>query len=556
MAFSVMPIISVIIAPTFNSSLQVELLQVSLVFQSLHLKAGDTLVSFASKLPRRTVISLDSNDGQATDDLGDLPLHRECQESNVDCKWVAQRGTSGDIRVAYEVIPSTNEATFGQRWATDLTYDHGGILGSGFSFLPVPPGTAEYHLVLKWDLAEAPKGTRAVWTFGEGPGPIEKVGSASILSDSVYMVGPINTTSPSVNNSSCYGYYWFGDLPPNIEVIKDIHEPFFLKVSKFFNNDPSADNSYRHFVRNTTPSKSFGGTSFTRSHIFDYDDQIGQVHDYDLVRRMAYEMVHNFLGPSMTDSKIDWLFEGIKHTLSIYLPFRPPNQFRTGHYFQETLSMLCMKYYTSPCLQLPQDELLSLASKGDTYALEQVGTRAWAFVIGTDFAARKLAEKTKPPQRPIEDLAIKPLAVRKKAGEPHGLDEWVKLLTPLMANDARDRYEYMSRGNVISLPGEVFGAKTHRLVQVDQEIFDLGMNRDDFDKGRVRGLKEGSRAKEAGLKEGDRITWSSHAWRCAENFTAALEIEVNREGERYKVIFWPRAYKKSQSWQMVKVEDT
>jgi len=34
-----------------------------------------------------------------------------------------------------------------------------------------------------------------------------------------------------------------------------------------------------------------------------------------------------------------------------------------------------------------------LASKDDAYAIEyDVGARAWAFVIGTDFAVRKLVE--------------------------------------------------------------------------------------------------------------------------------------------------------------------
>ena len=559
MSDHVTPVIHVIILPRFNSSHQAESLQVSLSISSLHIKAGDTIVSFSSNIPGKTSISLDSDKWQATDDLGDLPVYRKAQEFNASRKWVVQRDTSGGVTISYEASPSASEALFHQGKATDLKYDHGGLIGSGFSFIPVPPGDGIFRLVVEWNLTEAPKSTRAVWTFGEGPGPIKRVGPASILSDSVYMVGPINS-NPTIplaeTGSAYYGYYWFGDLPPNIEVIKDIHEAFFSKVSGFFNDTPSTDNPYRHFVRNTSSSKSFGGTSFIRSHIFDYDEQISQVHDYDLIRRMAYEMVHNFLGPSVVDPEIDWLFEGIKHTLSIYLPFRPPNQFRTGHYFQETLSMLCMKYYTSPYLRLPQDQLLAMAFKNDAYAIEQIGTRAWAFVIGTDFAARKLVERTKPPQRPIEDLAIKQLAARKKEGKPHGINEWIALLTPLMGGDARQRYEYMCSGEAITLPVEVFGAKSHRLVQLDQEVFDLGMDRQAFEEGLVKGLKEGSRAEAAGLKEGDRITWSSHVWKCTENFTAEVKVVVDREGKDFNTTFWPRAHEKTKSWHMVKVEDT
>jgi hypothetical protein len=51
----------------------------------------------------------------------------------------------------------------------------------------------------------------------------------------------------------------------------------------------------------------------------------------------------------------------------------------------------------------------------------------------------------------------------------------------------------MLSGSVILLSVEVFGAKTHYLKQVDQEILDFSMERASFDKGAVRGQKEGSR---------------------------------------------------------------
>ena len=98
---------------------------------------------------------------------------------------------------------------------------------------------------MEWDLSEAPAGTRAVWTFGESPDPIEKIGPATILSDSVYMAGPINSNpSPPISgpSSDYYGYYWFGKLPSNIEIIKDIHYDFFVKVSDFFQDPSSASN--------------------------------------------------------------------------------------------------------------------------------------------------------------------------------------------------------------------------------------------------------------------------------------------------------------------------
>lgn len=555
MSESETPAINITIRPRFNSGHQVDYLEVSLSIKRLLFKKGDNFVSFPSKLPRKTIISSHGDDWQATDDLGSLPIIAKTQEFDSTYEWIVQRDTSGEITFPFVATPATNGVFFCQGKAIDLRSDYGGLIGSGFSFIPIPRGDRVFDIAVEWNLLDAPEGTRAVWTFGEGPGRINRTGPASILSNSVYMVGAINSNPPE-KKSDQYGYYWFGTLPSNIAVIRDIHKAFLVKVSEFFNETPSPDKSYRHFVRNNGSSKSFGGTSFDCSHIFDYDDQIAQVQDYDLIRRMAYEMVHKYLGPPITEPGIDFLFEGIKHALSIYLPFRPPNQFRTGEYFQATLSMLCMKYYTSPYLQLPQPELLKSASQNDRYAIEHVGTRAWAFVIGTDFAARKLAPKTKPPQRPIEDLAIKRLAVNKRDGKPYGINEWIDFLTPLMGEDARERYEYMCSGNPILLPVEVFGAKSHHLVQVDQEIFDIGMGRQGFEEGIVKDLKTGSRAEAAGLREGDEITWSSHTWKCEDDFTAELDVHVKRGNENVKMRFWPRSEEKAKSWQMVKVEDS
>jgi hypothetical protein len=369
-------------------------------------------------------------------------------------------------------------------------------------------------------------------------------------------VGPIQSNPPTAISgtlSDYYGYYWFGTLPPNIEVIKDIHHAFFLKVSAFFDDTPSASNPYRSFVQKTISS--FSSTSFIRSHIFDYNDQISIAEDYDLIRRMAYEMEHNFLGPSVTDPDIDWLFEGIKNTLSIYLPFRPPNQFRTGHYFQSTLSMLCMKYYTNPLFHVPHSEVLALVSEGNAYAKEILAARAWAFVIGTDFAVRKLVEITKPPQRPVEDLAFKQLAKKKANGERHGIEEWIQLLTPRMGDEARKRYEDMCDGKVILLSVEVFGARTHYLKQVGQKILDFGMDRESFEDRAVKGLNMGSRAEKAGLRAGDRIVRSSYPWKYVNHFEAQMEVVVTREEEELKVKYWPRAFEKAKSWQMVKIEE-
>jgi hypothetical protein len=548
------PTVKVLITPEYDAAQHVANLLLDLTLparQVLQLPEYSDLVSFTDSLDTTSDSGDEDGAPQLFDMLGKLLILAQSRCGNSNLEMVEARSTAEYMRLVYRAFPLiTRETEFGAP-AADLRLDQGGLLGSGIAFIPFTTNNETCRSVVQWDLSKAPPGTRAVWTFGEGPDPVEIVGHSSILSESVYMVGKIQSNPPAATPWTLpdyYGYYWFGDLPPNIQVIRDIHYQFFVKVSGFFQDPPSTTNPYRSFVRNNGKvNQCFGGSGFTRSHIFDYDCLITKAEDYDLIRRMSHEMVHNWLGPSATDDTIDWLYEGIRETLSIYLPFR--TGFRSGDYFSSTLSMLCMKYYTNPFLRLPLTDLITHAPTNE-YAKEMLTARAWAFVIATDFRARKLSEL----KRPLEDLAIKVLAKKKARGEPHGIFEWLDLLRPLMGSEARDLFENMRRGTVILFPVELFGASTHYLKAVQQEILDFGMDRESFEDGAVTALRKWTRAEEAGLKEGDKILWYSPPWKCVDDFQAQMELFVESAGVEKRVVYWPRAFDKADSWQMVKVD--
>jgi hypothetical protein len=120
--------------------------------------------------------------------------------------------------------------------------------------------------------------------------------------------------------------------------------------------------------------------------------------------------------------------------------------------------MLCTRYYTNPLINLPHDELLKLVPINE-YAKELLLARAWAFVVATVIRGRGMSKLI----RPIEDLAIKPLSKKRANGEAHGIEEWIKLLQPLLGDEAGERYEEMLSGKVILIDVRLFGAKTHTL---------------------------------------------------------------------------------------------
>jgi hypothetical protein len=205
--------------------------------------------------------------------------------------------------------------------------------------------------------------------------------------------------------------------------------------------------------------------------------------------------------------------------------------------------MLCTRYYTNPLINVPHEVLLKLVPTND-YAKELLSVRAWAFVVSMDIRTRWLAVGKI--MRPVEDLAIKPFAKKRANGKAHGIEEWIELLKPLLGEETRQRYEDMLSGKVILIDVRLFsGAKTHELKQVDQEILDFGVDRRSFQDSVVKGLKAGTRAELAELKEGDRILESSYLWRCVDHFEVKMMVIIERDGVQIEIKYWPR------TWQMV-----
>ncbi|TVY73131.1 hypothetical protein LSUE1_G007422 [Lachnellula suecica] len=537
------PVLKLVIAPRFQSGPHDLSLHILLCIESPNFKQGSTVL--APTCVFRTS-GIEISNVHVLDGKG--PLHI----SRVGGSWIASRDTASDVQFSYIVSFAQNANPVPEKPSIYLDASGEGLLGSGLSFVYIPPGNTIYRNIVEWNFSKAPKETRAVWTFGEGPGPIVKVGPASTLSDSVYMVGHIRSNPEAQipgSISEYYGYYWFGDVPPNISIIKDLHHEFFTKVSEFFNDPPSKSNPYRSFLRNNGSTKRMGGTSFRRSHIFDYDDKIAQLTDYELIRHTSREMVDIWLGSSVTEDRIDWLSEGMNNNLSVYFPFR--FKFRTPHYFASTISMFLTRYYANPLIKLSLAELLELVPT-NFYAEQLLGARAFVFAIGIDAEARYMGDVF----RPLEDLAIKPLARKKRSGEPYGIEDFLELLRPLMGEKGREMYEEMCSESIMLLPVDrFFGPKTHRLMPIDQAILDFGMNVDSFDNGAVGGLKSGSRAEKAGFKEGDKITSSSHLQPCVDNFDAEMEVIIRRDGEDKTLKYWPRSFDKAKSWKFVKLDE-
>jgi len=264
-------------------------------------------------------------------------------------QWHVLRPTNGDVVVQFSAFPRHVDMKTPVGPRVDLREDQGGLQGAGITFIPIPgvrrghssmaqseEEEPEYIITVEWDLNHSPKGTRAVWTFGEGSNVV-KVGRLDSLRDSVYMVGPISSNITATADRSTFvtngfshigeaaeldtakgyfGFYWFGSVPPKISNLVSKTKGMFEKMSAMFGDPPSKENPYRIFIRRSMPARGFGGSAFQRSYVLEYDTYIDEVSEAELLFLLVHEMVHNWLlmdnetnSPGGDDNA--WYIEGI-----------------------------------------------------------------------------------------------------------------------------------------------------------------------------------------------------------------------------------------------------
>ena len=158
--------------------------------------------------------------------------------------------------------------------------------------------------------------------------------------------------------------------------------------------------------------------------------------------------------------------------------------------------------------------------------------------------------------RPIDEI-VAAISERRRRGEKVQARDWLSCVSEWLGDEAAETYfRIMMDGGVMDL-GDMkssFGA-SHEPVAVDQELLCFGMNPESFDTKTISGIIPGSRAEQAGLKNGDRILTHSWIWSCLTNFERMMEIIVSRDGTEanLKFSYWPRDWRKARSWQVMKI---
>lgn len=527
-------------------------LDVRLVIEKPDLAANDTLVRLADVgelFPTPPYTS--ANAVQASDSKGEVPLI-STDNSDGERHWNVARETTGDVTVTYRAthINSDSAPTIA---LLDLRRDHDGINGAGMSLFALPPEDKMYSINLTWDLSQTPNGTRAVWTYGEGPGTVTKIGSTKLLTESHFAVGTsMNSYPPEADATEDFGFYWFEE--PDFEVLPlaEWTQNLFRYMRRFFHDTEPA---YRVFMRGSASSQGTGGAALLRSFMFSY--VMGAKNTWESFQALlSHEMVHNW--PTLSsdedeDEDVTWYVEGIADYYSMVLPLRLG--LFTIDRFMQGVNNMATAYYTNPMINLTNAEVEARSSESEHIERVPYG-RGMLFLTHLDANIRVRTNGA----RSIDDVVLR-LLNRTRSGQSDGLEDLLGLLEQELGPAARGEYEEMANAGLLVPP--CTSLSPCLMVQKTQmELYELGFEkRADDGKSLIDKVVPNSRAAQAGLLVGDEVVsmddrFSNPTVTAAyEDVDAETLVKVRRNGEELSVTYRPRSFDRVEAYQWVKRDD-
>lgn len=500
---------------------------VKMTMQAPGLKAGDGLLRLPIRLVGIPTPAWPADAVQAKDDQGAIPLTQAEEPptpQGVYRRWVVGRATAGDVVVSYKAPPRRVTATTNNGPLFDLREEAGGFAGAGNGFLAAPVAEGPYRVKLSWDLSQAPKGSRGIWSLGEGT--VETVVPAQVLQFSYYYAGPLK--SYPAKDDPGFDFYWLSDPPFDAPDLGAKMKALYGSMAQFFNDKGG---SYRVFVRQN-PFLGTGGTGLARSFMFGYHAPSKPTVD-SLQGLLAHEMAHTW--PAMQGEHGDtaWYSEGMAEYYSTVLSWRA-GAISTERLLT-TFNERAAAYYSNPYVRATSPEA---AKKFWTDPVAQTVPygRGWLYLQQTDAAIREASGG----KRSLDDLA-KEVRRRQEANQPYGIPVWLELVgKEIGAEKAKAGYELMTSGGLLIPPAKLY-APCLVVEPHAARPFQLGFARASMNDDRVvKDLEPGSAAEKAGVRNGDVIVEAGDINTVRKDETAEMKLTLRRGESTTTVSYLPR----------------
>jgi hypothetical protein len=489
--------------------------------------AGQILVHMPLKIVGIPTARYDGDAISAADAQGPLRLTAEDEPPTpqwIYRDWKIARATVGDVVLTYHAPPRQVTAATNNGPLFDLREEAGGFAGAGIGFLALPTREGPWRIHLKWDLSDAPAGSRGESSLGDGE--VELIAPAETLGYSYYMVGPLRSIPE--RNDGKFGLYWLGDPPFDVAALGQRIRTLYTTMATFFHDTGS---SYRVFMRQN-PYEGTGGSGLGRSFMFGYNPAAKPTVDA-LQGLLAHETAHNW--PAMQGEHGDtaWYSEGTAEYYSLLLSSRAG--LLSTPEFLSSINEKARAYYQNPYLRLTNSQAAKIFWTDPTAQTVPYG-RGFMYLQITDGAIRARSGG----KRSLDDVVLE-LYQRKVNEEPYGIPQWLELVgKQIGAREARRAYEAMVAG-AVEVPSSSRFAPCFKVVRRSTRKFELGFSRSSLNDDRVvRDLIAGSAAAKAGIQNGDTVTHVTGMIEATRDDSKTISLSFKHDGVENAVSYLPR----------------
>jgi predicted metalloprotease with PDZ domain len=256
-----------------------------------------------------------------------------------------------------------------------------------------------------------------------------------------------------------------------------------------------------------------------------------------LVGFLAHEMLHQFpeeLSDVGKGEPTYWWSEGVATFYAATLTFRLG--VKTPEQFVSDWNRFLGNYYSDPNRLLSYKEITG--GMFGSVGLNLMYGKGHAFMMLLNYRIRQRSGGT----RSLDDL-IFPLVRQHRRGGSYTREDFLAALDRQLGPDGRALYEeFRAGGKLLDLPTDVMGP-CFRRETVEYRPFALGFDAGAAtagDQRSIRNLIKGSAAERAGVREGDDVIGNLQLNAARADTSAALTLELRRNGTPVTVTFVPR----------------
>lgn len=456
------------------------------------------------------------------------PTDKAADDANRTRFWHADRAIEGPLTLTYRVTIDAARP-FISRPQYELRTGHGSFSGAGNAFLVLPADETARRVTVDWDLSAMAPDASGVSSFGIGDVHSTTPLPPGRIASTYYIAGDAGTY-----RSDGGGFFagWTGNPPFSTDALMGWAARLHGFYGEFFGYTPA---SFGVFTR-PNPSNPGSGIGLTDSFAFTYgpESEIG-----DLRGLLAHEMLHSWVRsleePTGESGGLDrsWFGEGLAVHYQRMLPYRAG--LVDAEAFLEDLNKTAGRYYTNIKIATPNAEIPAGFWR-DTRIRVLPYDRGSLYFAALDAKLREASGG----KRSLDDL-VRAMLAERRAGRPMDEALWRRLLRAELGQAGIDDFEAMLAGETVLPPSDAFGPCFRRTTRPLRR-FDLGFDPESLlvQPRAVRGLKPGSEAAKAGLRNGDVITNTFSQDGLQADQQAFLTLEVARGDENLTIRYRPR----------------